>query len=187
MAANEYYDPPLRQQADSRHGIDAYPPRLPPLPIQQYTSLHQDRPHDSPLSPDFDSTPLYQPHRTASEESTLEYFSAGRAGRSEDVRQHSDEIPLREHPQPIDEHSSIMKHQALPQDELPSPAASQPRRRRHRESKKKGFFSWETTWAVYILTLIQLAVFIAELVKNGRLRARKDACQVPQTNNFQDS
>ena len=120
------------------------------------------------MSPVFDSTPLYEPHRTASEESTSEYFSAGRTGRSRDSRQYSEEIPLREHPQPIDEHGSTTKHHALPEDGLPSPVASPPRRRRHRQPEKKGFFSGKIPWVVYTLTLIQLAVFIAELVKNGR-------------------
>ena len=178
MAANDYYKGwSAGEQTGNQIRVDDHPPRLPPLPIhQQYTSLRQDRPHDSPMSPVFDSTPLYEPHRTASEESTSDYFRAGRADRSRDSRQYSDEIPLRAQPQPVDEHGGSPKQQTLPDDQLPSHIAGEPRRRRRREPEKKGFFSRQTTWVVYALTLIQLAVFIAELVKNGRVPVCMGLC-----------
>jgi hypothetical protein len=43
----------------------------------------------------------------------------------------------------------------------------EPARRRSRKKKKKGLFSGRVTWVVYILTAVQLGVFIGELIKNG--------------------
>lgn len=43
------------------------------------------------------------------------------------------------------------------------------RRRGGRNNTKKGWFSGRITWVCYILTLIQLVVFIVEIVKNGML------------------
>ena len=58
-----------------------------------------------------------------------------------------------------------MLHDPLPHDPaiIDRPAQNAARRRR-----KRGFFGAEKIpWVVYTLTLIQVCVFIAELVKNG--------------------
>lgn len=36
-----------------------------------------------------------------------------------------------------------------------------------RRSRKKGWFSGRITWVVYILTAVQIGVFVGELIKNG--------------------
>jgi hypothetical protein len=36
-----------------------------------------------------------------------------------------------------------------------------------RKSRKKGWFKGRVTWVVYILTLVQVGVFVGELIKNG--------------------
>ena len=38
-----------------------------------------------------------------------------------------------------------------------------------RKKKKKGWFSGRVTWVVYILTTVQIGVFVGELIKNGIL------------------
>ena len=37
----------------------------------------------------------------------------------------------------------------------------------HEKKKKKGFFKGKVTWVVYILTTVQVGVFIGELINNG--------------------
>ena len=43
---------------------------------------------------------------------------------------------------------------------------SRPRRLSEEEAKRNGFFTGRIPWVVFIMTLIQIAVFIAEIVKN---------------------
>lgn len=47
-----------------------------------------------------------------------------------------------------------------------------PRPTRTRSTKKKGWFSGRVTWVVYILTTVQIGVFVGELIKNGMSRLR---------------
>jgi membrane associated rhomboid family serine protease len=41
--------------------------------------------------------------------------------------------------------------------------------KRRKSKKKKGWFSGRVTWVVYILTAVQVGVFVGELIKNGIL------------------
>jgi hypothetical protein len=43
-----------------------------------------------------------------------------------------------------------------------------PRKQRARE-RRQGWFHGQITWVVYVLTVIQLIVFIVEIVRNGKL------------------
>ena len=182
MAANDYFNSPINGYSPYRRpGNQA--PSLPPL---QYSALTMDHQLDSPVSPTQDSTPLYEhPGEGAHER----YFGAGSGGRRvqdeespgyypsssggrlpSGKRQHSDEIPLRDNPQQYNseaKRSSPTQQQAYAEGEnLPPPAASGQGRRRAREPEKKGFWAGKIPWVVYFLTLVQLSVFIAELVKN---------------------
>ena len=38
---------------------------------------------------------------------------------------------------------------------------------KRRQQKKKGWFSGRVSWVVYILTIVQVGVFVGELIKNG--------------------
>jgi hypothetical protein len=50
----------------------------------------------------------------------------------------------------------------------PEAFAERPRRKRSSKKKKKeGWFSGRITWVVYILTTVQVGVFVGELIKNG--------------------
>lgn len=52
-----------------------------------------------------------------------------------------------------------------PESQMPKPALlDSPRSRRSK--KKRGFFSGRVPWFVYIFTLIQVSVFIGEIIKN---------------------
>jgi len=37
------------------------------------------------------------------------------------------------------------------------------------KKKKKGWFSGRVTWVVYFMTAVQIAVFVAEIIRNGML------------------
>jgi hypothetical protein len=37
-----------------------------------------------------------------------------------------------------------------------------------RSTKKDGWFRGKITWAVFVLTVVQIVVFIAEIIKNGK-------------------
>ena len=41
--------------------------------------------------------------------------------------------------------------------------------KRRKSKKKKGWFSGRVTWVVYLLTAVQVGVFVGELIKNGML------------------
>ena len=45
------------------------------------------------------------------------------------------------------------------------------RRPRDKKKKKKGWFSGRVTWVVYILTAVQIGVFVGELIRNGTYTA----------------
>jgi membrane associated rhomboid family serine protease len=44
-----------------------------------------------------------------------------------------------------------------------------PEKKRRRQKKKEGWFSGRITWVVYTLTIVQIGVFVGELIKNGIL------------------
>jgi hypothetical protein len=165
MAANDYYKRSSNSQYGTPYGRSD-PPKLPALPISHYSSLN-DHHADSPLSPVFDSTPLYDSSSRIND--SREFYSGGRTEQPRASRQYSDEIPLRENPQPFAGNKDASESRIPLQPTPPEAPAEHQRRRRRREPEKKGWFSGRITWVVYILSVIQASVFIAELVKNGML------------------
>lgn len=167
MAARDYYDPP------ENHANTAYsrtqPPHLPPLSETQHSFMRQDAHVDSPVSPIFDTTPLHGPGKPTSD-SRSDFFS-NTTGPYRTSRQYSDEIPLRDDLQPGHGYKPDASDSQIPlrPTESPEQVASEPRRRRRREPEKRGWFSGKIPWVVYFLTVVQIAVFIAELAKNGEL------------------
>ncbi|KAH8724134.1 hypothetical protein GQ44DRAFT_709202 [Phaeosphaeriaceae sp. PMI808] len=59
------------------------------------------------------------------------------------------------------DHGSPTQYNADP-EAFPPPS-------RKRSKKKKGWFSGRITWVVYTLTVVQIGVFVGELIKNGTL------------------
>lgn len=49
--------------------------------------------------------------------------------------------------------------------------------RNKRAKKKEGWFSGRITWVVYILTIVQIGVFVGELIKMGMFAAYKQCIQ----------
>ncbi|KAF1359651.1 rhomboid-domain-containing protein [Lizonia empirigonia] len=68
------------------------------------------------------------------------------------------------HPDPFADHNAIPLQNKPGDPERLYPAPE--KRRRH---KKEGWFSGRITWVVYTLTVVQVGVFVGELIKNGIL------------------
>ena len=156
----------LNKKALPQPPTSQLPPRLPPLPTSQFQPLYYEH-TDSPVSPLFDSTtPLYSNgHKNVQDSS--EYFEryTPETAKGAASRQYSDTIPLVENAQPISgatEDPDVAIGSTESRTQQPRP------RRRTKEKEKKPFISWQTTWIVYFLSLVQASVFIAELVKNGK-------------------
>lgn len=173
MATNQYQTPVSTAYKPYQPRRGSGPPVLPPLPVPQY-SRGNVRPYDSPISPDFDYESPFRSNLDRKPSDESEYFGAGRAGRLSEAHLYSEEIPLRENPQPFPQPNDSQRQ--LPYAEegvIGAPDGERPKKRRPRERReprepeKKGFFGGKVPWVVYTLSLIQITVFIAELVKNG--------------------
>ena len=167
MAANDYYNSSNGQHVGAQYSR-ADPPTLPPLQDTRYASLRHDARTDSPISPIFDTTPLR--NHPSQEHEAEDSFGDRTSGPYQASRHDSDEILLHgtssqgtQQRKPDASTSQVPLQPLNTQDS----EAKERRRRRRREREKIPFWSRKNTWVVYILTLIQAAVFIAELVKNG--------------------
>ena len=117
---------------------------LPPLPPQ-----HSHSPYDDSAYPYSHQTP-----------------SQSYAGASADPYDDENSIPLSGRRAKHDSAATItpiLPHEA----EDPFVRDADPRKKKRRKSKD-GWFRGKITWVVYVLTVIQLAVFLAEIIKNGR-------------------
>ena len=167
MAAQEYYDPIGHQNAHSGYSHNE-PPTLPPIPSTQHSWMRQDAHVDSPVSPIFDTTPLHEPGRPGHDNSS-DFFAGGSSRPYRTSHQYSDEIPLRDSLHHENGYKPAASESQIPlrPTESPEQVPNERRRRRRKENEKKGWFSGKIPWVVYFLTVVQLAVFIAELAKNG--------------------
>lgn len=156
MAANDYYN--LYPQSHTRpyhDRADGTESPLPPLPYQ---------------SPFNDSV-----HRLYSHETPAPSYS-GASGRINDDSDPFDDghaIPLNgrkpkhESTQTI---SPILPHE---QDD-PFVRDADPRKQKRRRSSGEGWFKGKITWVVFILSFVQLVVFIAEIIRNGKGQFRRN-------------
>lgn len=158
MAANDYYTSYNSQptnHASAYHDYD-YPDRnaapLPPLPSQ---SPFDDGAYTS--RPYMHQTPA-QSYPGAS----------GRLHDDPDPFDDGNAIPLNgRKPKHDSTHtvSPILPHE---QDDPFVRDAVSRRKRRRRDDTKEGWFKGKITWVVFVLTFVQLVVFIAEIIKNGK-------------------
>ena len=165
MAANDYYHP-----SPSRTGRRSNPispnKALPPDP---YTAYNPQPTHPSPpyMTSSFEDT-TYHPYAEQSQQSLPSpYYSSGGGGREYEPNPFSDDVPLRQYPDKGD--SGMAMHDPLPDDPT---VIDRPLQSSGRKRQKKGFFARKQPWVVYIFTFIQVVVFIAELIKNGRHKIR---------------
>lgn len=168
MAANDYYNPePSRPHPQPYHSYDQGTNG----PAPPYTSHAAPTSH-SPVSPfegPFDD-PVYPARPQDSQYSFSQdttYYSQGGGGRvQQDANSFRDDIPLRDHHKP-----SISTDHVYDANDPGLPPNVHEGRKSPKAKKGFGFFSksGRIPWVVYALTVIQTAVFIAEIVKNSQL------------------
>ncbi|KAI4153446.1 MAG: hypothetical protein L6R39_001563 [Caloplaca ligustica] len=162
MAASEYYNSnPTKPQRRS----DA---PLPPVPDYELSHrLHDNHPSSSPFTTPFDD-PTYRPYGQQSQQSLGSehpYYGAGGGPRVDDPSPYSEDIPLRNHPSK--QHQDPLAYDQNRHDEAAYDTRTRPSH--NRRKKKKGLFSGRVPWVVYFFTLVQIAVFIAEIARNAVL------------------
>ncbi|PWY90281.1 DHHC zinc finger membrane protein [Aspergillus sclerotioniger CBS 115572] len=154
MAANSYY-----------HGAYSSNP-----PSYEQANPQIDR-ISTPGHPDFSTHP-YQPttsdpqlHNSQQSFGSDQAYATG--GRLSDNDRYAENIPLKSNqyangsPPPNWMHQPT--HYSPTPEEIEPPVAPTARR------KKKGFFNKKIAWVTYTFTLVQIIVFIVELVKNAQL------------------
>lgn len=176
MAANDYYNPSSRQEQHPQP-YQSYNPPAPSIA----PSYHTNPPSRTPSARPEQVSPFEAPfddhvypmgpqggHQYDSQSSLggdSRYYGQGGGGRIEQTNSYEDGIPLRDHPGVPAKDNNATDHVY----DAPPPMQMEDGGRRNRLSgmgmfkKAKG----RIPWLVYILTTVQVAVFIAELVKNG--------------------
>ncbi|EPS44753.1 hypothetical protein H072_1280 [Dactylellina haptotyla CBS 200.50] len=156
MAAYDYYNPANRTQNQTPLSAIS-PPGSNPSPYR----------NETPYNPSLDDVrTTYKPSQDPYSYSPQEDTSYHGAASAYDNRRYSENIPLSEHPQ----HMAGATHQpAYPMNSATLPQPVPPMREKGRQgfwarrrAKKIPFFC-------YIVSLIDIAVFIAEIVKNAQL------------------
>ena len=165
MAANEYYNPSAQTHATNHQLHEPSPASPLSASAKPPTSLYTDYPPpnrasyiNSPYSntASIDS-PYDNPHH--SRDSYYSHHVAG--GQLHDDRQYADNIPLKSpQPRPYSQDDPARQSTQYP----PSPEPQQPSKPRCR--KKQGWFSGKITWVVYVATLVQIGVFLGEIIEN---------------------
>lgn len=160
MAANDYYNSqPLRRPAEAP---------LPPVPNSYSTYTPHQRAQSTMSLEESPKSDPYQLHPQRSHGSDHAYYGAG-GGRGPSL--YSDDIPLRPHPKQnnSDMYGQDQRRYDPEGTYPPQESATTDRSSRSRRKTRGGVFSGKIPWVVYAFTLLQVAVFIAELVKNGVL------------------
>lgn len=162
MATSDSYNSPYSDQ----RRVEA---PLPPLPSSASSHTnHHHHPFSPVMSASDDSN--HRPGGRRSDQSLAsnnEYYRAGGENPFQDPTDYSDDIPLQQNPRNGNAASSSPYS---PQHELNGVGNVQDREYRpgRTPKKKNRFFSKRTPWAVYFFTAVQIVVFIAELIKNGK-------------------
>ena len=142
---------------------------LPPLPSSASSHANYQQQSFSPVSSSSDN-PVYRPVGRRSDQSlglNHEYYGSGGETPFQNPNHYSDDIPLR-HYQPNGDSASSSPHDLRHDSTNVHNVQTREHRQDRTRRKKHGFFSKKTPWAVYFFTLLQIVVFVAELVKNGK-------------------
>lgn len=171
MAANSYYNtgysnnPPTYEQANPH--TDSFH-RQSPAPTYTGPSGH----------PYADSEPPHirdSQHSLGSDQGA--YVAGGRLNEGD---HYAENIPLKENTQ-YSNGPPPANWMQQPTHYPPDPAMLESAPNRSR-GKKKGFFKKKTPFVTYILTVVQIAVFIAELVKSGMSDLKRRITRTSWTN-----
>ena len=173
MAANDYYqtlDPgrqPLRQDNDispSPSASASHSSGRPPNSIVTNTQYQAYQPNQSSYAPSpYSTTASFDTHQDTLRPSRDSYYNTAYGGAAHDDRQYADDIPLKQsQSRPFSHHDSFAQNAQYP----PSPESQHPPKSTQRPRKKQGWFKGRITWVVYLATIVQIGVFIAEIVVN---------------------
>lgn len=154
MSANDYFREHPSQQSR---------PQLPTSgpPSYSYSPYESSSPYITPV----------QSHDYLGPKPTTQQHAASLTGRPYDSS--SEQIPLKQTSKiqtnqdnfyPQDSQYPLSPETQTPTELLPE----RQRQRRHRR-EKKGFFAGRVPWVVYTLSLIQITVFIVEIIRNCKL------------------
>ena len=97
------------------------------------------------------------------------YYGAGQGGRVPEPGAYADDTPLRPHPRKKDSEDWMAQNQQHYRLDHVGDAAERGKGGkggRGRKTRRSGFFSGKIPWVVYVLSVVQIGVFIGEIVKN---------------------
>ncbi|KAL8659062.1 MAG: hypothetical protein Q9202_007295 [Teloschistes flavicans] len=167
MAANDYYNPSGQQKPQRRSDAP-----LPPIPDYELTHrVGQNNSSSSPFATPFDD-PSYQPYGHPGQQSpgSDRLYAGGAGARPYAPSPYSEDIPLRNHASKQSQDPlSYNPHNPENETAYAMRPDGQQMPSHGRRRKRKGFFSGRVTWVVYFFTLVQIAVFIAEIARNAVL------------------
>lgn len=151
MAANDYYN---SFKTEPSHGQCA--------PYDGYHHPASNNP--PPLSP-YDSHSDPYRHRQSQNSFTSDHHYDPVGGGNHGPDQYAEDIPLKpnaQQPPQVPEPDWMRQNTQYHPAEVPLSPDTDARGRRRR-----GFFKKKIAWVTYLLTLIDVAVFVGELIKNG--------------------
>lgn len=164
MAANDYYNDPYLTPS-RQHNVQTEPKPLPLIGYDRYSPS----PALNPYSPHSPVSTIASTDRLAPKHDSRFYTSAN--GRPGVDSLYSEDIPLK----PQARVSTSAREWRGDHDQYPPSPESQvghspglvPHPTSMDRKKKNGFFSGKIPWVVFTLSLIQISVFIAEIIKNS--------------------
>ncbi|KAK3047938.1 hypothetical protein LTR09_010612 [Extremus antarcticus] len=149
MASNDYYN--QSQAANPYHDHDYSNAPLPPLPQNAH----------SPARSHFQS-PYSHPEYASSNTSKL--------GGHDSTDPYDDEHSIPLSGRRAKHASATTLSPILPHDQDdPFVRDADPRKKKRRKAKEDGWFTGKITWVVFVLTVVQLGVFVGEIIKNALL------------------
>lgn len=174
MAANDYYN-----NSSTAYSSHAGPDTNKPLPGATAPTAAQSQQSISPVTSPFDDRNRFD-YNTSQQH--LASGGAGPAGyHDNDTSYHGSGSANRYDP-PVNQNyqnDPFADQNAIPlqnQGKMGTPYSADPEGRMYppgpgvpEKRRKKGWFSGRITWVVYILTTVQIGVFVGELIKNGIL------------------
>ncbi|KAJ9244477.1 hypothetical protein DTO169E5_1695 [Paecilomyces variotii] len=162
MAANDYYNS-FNHTDSSGHVPPSTHSFSRPTPPPVYTG-----PTDIPSPYENHNEHPINHHSQVSLASENDYYAQG--GRPPTHDQYADDIPLKANAQPAIVNEADWTHQNTQYPPSPEGLNTPPhRRRRGALPGKRGFFKKKIAWVTWLLTAIDIGVFIGELVKSAQL------------------
>lgn len=149
MAANDYYSGQSSQPYNRPQYLDTRPPgQIANSYSPSYSSSSIDQSHPSLIS--------------ATDGRRDDYDHSSR------LSQFSDTIPLRHQQQTINTNQDDWRTQSNQYANSPESQTAPPLlpKTKTKSKKKDGWFSGKIPWVVYIVSLVQITVFIAEIIQN---------------------